>query len=80
MPENTPARNLKNIKTQIESLKKRLNSIEKVLNLQEGILDLLEDESRSLLNEALSEVPSPEEIMKKALPSAKLQKRLFKSK
>lgn len=68
------------IKKQINIIKAKLENIDKTLNIQEKTLDLIQENSRSLLSEAISNKKEAnlEEIMKSVFKENKLPKILFK--
>lgn len=83
MSTNEPdkTKSLEIIRSQVELLKQRLDNIEKTLNLQEQLLNLLQENSKSLTQEAFSykkENNSTDTVMKNAFCKGSLPKILFK--
>ena len=81
MTDTTSNKNLNNIRNQIDLLKQKLDGIDKTLELQEEVLDILQENSKSLIRDALSPNKgsySVDEIMKSAFSKGKLPKILFK--
>ena len=81
MADTESVKNLEKIRIQIELLKQRLDNIDRTLDLQEEVLDVLDENSKSLLQDALNKNQqgnSVNEIMKSAFTRGNIPKILSK--